>query len=399
MRAVVGEETLEALQRSLTAREADSVDREVVDQARVKVMLGVAAVRASDTRRRLLSDRKLRTERADELGEDRLVAEVARNFREPREERVDRHRPRGPALSVEITRQTDLHAIALLAHNDLSKTPDPDYKTCSLQPCTVQYTVPALSGAELLTVTGVTKRFGGVEALAGCSLAVRQGSITGLIGPNGAGKTTLFNVITGLTPAGGGEIRLDGDRLDGLSAHAIARRGVGRTFQIPRPLGRMTVLENVLVYAHDHPGEALTRVFAASKRVRAEETRVRERALAILESVDLAHLATARAETLSGGQKKLLELARALMSDPRIILLDEPGAGVNPTLMRSLVEGIRALQKAGRTFLLIEHDMDLVTELCDPVIVMAQGRKLMEGPFAEVRRDPRVLEAYLGTAA
>lgn len=206
-------------------------------------------------------------------------------------------------------------------------------------------------------------------------------------------------MISGLTPADGGQIRLGADRLDGLSAHAIARRGVGRTFQIPRPLGRMTVLENVLVYAHDQPGEGLTRVFTTPKRVSAEEHRARGRAYALLESVELAHLAAARADTLSGGQKKLLELARALMSDPRIILLDEPGAGVNPTLMRSLVETIQSLRAAGRTFLLIEHDMDLVTELCDPVIVMAQGRRLTEGPFAEVRRDPRVLEAYLGSAA
>jgi len=251
--------------------------------------------------------------------------------------------------------------------------------------------------APFLTVTGVTKRFGGVEALAGCTLAIAEGSITGLIGPNGAGKTTLFNVISGLTPADGGEIRLGADRLDGHPAHAIARRGVGRTFQIPRPLGRMTVMENVLVYANDHPGEKLARVFTAPQRVRTEEHRARARAQAILDSMALAHLASARAETLSGGQKKLLELARVLMSDPRIILLDEPGAGVNPTLMRSLVETIRALRAAGRTFLLIEHDMDLVTELGDPVIVMAQGRTLMEGPFAEVRRDARVLEAYLGT--
>ena len=203
-------------------------------------------------------------------------------------------------------------------------------------------------------------------------------------------------MIGGLTPADGGQIRLGADRLDGLPAHTIARRGVGRTFQIPRPLGRMTVLENVLVYAQDQPGEALARMFTAPGRVIAAERRARERAHTLLESVELAHLAAARAETLSGGQKKLLELARALMSDPRIILLDEPGAGVNPTLMRSLVETIRTLRDAGRTFFLIEHDMDLVTELCDPVIVMAQGRKLMEGPFAKVRRDPRVLEAYLG---
>jgi branched-chain amino acid transport system ATP-binding protein len=250
----------------------------------------------------------------------------------------------------------------------------------------------------LLTVSGVTKRFGGVEALAGCSLSVGEGSITGLIGPNGAGKTTLFDVISGLTRADGGQIHLGADRLDGLSAHVIARRGIGRTFQIPRPLRRMTVLENMLVYAHHQAGEKLAHVFATPTRVGAEETGLRERARAILDSMELGHLATARAETLSGGQKKLLELARALMSDPRLILLDEPGAGVNPTLMRSLVEAIRALRAAGRTFLLIEHDMDLVTELCDPVVVMAQGSKLTEGPFADVRRDPRVLEAYLGAA-
>lgn len=160
----------------------------------------------------------------------------------------------------------------------------------------------------------------------------------------------------------------------------------------------MTVLENVLVHAHDQPGESLARVFMTPGRVGTEEKRLRERALAILDSMDLADLAADRAETLSGGQKKLLELARALMGDPRIVLLDEPGAGVNPTLMRSLVKTIRGLRAAGRTFLLIEHDMDLVTELCDPVVVMAQGRKLTEGPFARIRRDPRVLEAYLGTA-
>ena len=237
-----------------------------------------------------------------------------------------------------------------------------------------------------------------MEALAGCNLSVGEGSITGLIGPNGAGKTTLFNVISGLTRADSGQIRLGADRLDGLSAHAIARSGIGRTFQIPRPLGRMTVLENMLVYAHDQLGERLARVFTAPRRVGAEEKRLRERARAILESMELGPLAAARAETLSGGQKKLLELARALMSDPRLILLDEPGAGVNPTLMRSLVETIRALRAGGRTFLLIEHDMDLVTELCDPVVVMAQGARLTEGPFADVRRDPRVLEAYLGTS-
>jgi branched-chain amino acid transport system ATP-binding protein len=248
----------------------------------------------------------------------------------------------------------------------------------------------------LLTVVEVSKSFGGVAALAGCTFAVAQGTITGLIGPNGAGKTTLFNTITGLVGPDAGQIHLGKRRLDGLRSHTIARLGVGRTFQIPRPLGRMTVLENLLVYAKDQRGETLAGVFAAPARVRRQEADLTQRAHEILEFMELASLAHDRAETLSGGQKKLLELARLLMGDPRIILLDEPGAGVNPTLMRALVARIRDLHAQGRTFVLIEHDMDLVTELCDPVIVLAQGRKLMEGPFAEVRRDPRVLEAYLG---
>ena len=159
------------------------------------------------------------------------------------------------------------------------------------------------STTPLLSVTGITKRFGGVEALAGCTLTIREGSITGLIGPNGAGKTTLFNVISGLTQADGGEIRLGQDRLDRLSADAIARRGIARTFQIPRPLGRMTVLENVLVYAQSQPGERLARVFTSPALVAASERRLRERAYAMLESVDLAPLAAERAETLSGGRR------------------------------------------------------------------------------------------------
>jgi branched-chain amino acid transport system ATP-binding protein len=251
----------------------------------------------------------------------------------------------------------------------------------------------------LLAVVDVAKRFGGVAALAGCTLDVAPGTITGLIGPNGAGKTTLFNAISGLVAPDAGEIRLGGHRLDGLARHAIARLGVGRTFQIPRPLGRMTVIENLLVYAKAQRGESLASVFTAPGRVRRQERDLTQRAREILEFMDLAPLAHDPAETLSGGQKKLLELARVLMGDPTIILLDEPGAGVNPTLMRSLVARIRDLHAQGQTFVLIEHDMDLVTELCDPVIVLAEGRKLVEGPFAQVRRDPRVLEAYLGSAA
>ena len=251
----------------------------------------------------------------------------------------------------------------------------------------------------LLTVDGVVKRFGGVEALAGCTFSVRAGTITGLIGPNGAGKTTLFNVVTGLLPGDAGQIRLAGERLDGLGPHRIARLGIGRTFQIPRPLARMTVLENLLVYGQGQVGESFCRVLAGGTTIARQEVALVRRAEEVLDLMDLAPLAHERAETLSGGQKKLLELARALMAEPRIVLLDEPGAGVNPTLLRALVARIRDLQRGGVTFLVIEHDMDLVTELCDPVIVLVGGRTLLEGPFDEVRRDPRVLEAYLGSAA
>jgi branched-chain amino acid transport system ATP-binding protein len=253
--------------------------------------------------------------------------------------------------------------------------------------------------APLLVVDGVRKHFGGLRALDGVSLEVARGSITGLIGPNGAGKTTLFDVLSGLLSADAGEIRLGPHRIDRRPAHEIARLGVARTFQIPRPLARLTVLENLLLYAKQQPGERLRGLVARRAAIDADEAALRARAAGILELTELAPLSDARAETLSGGQKKLLELARVLMAEPALILLDEPGAGVNPTLMRSLVAAIRALHARGMTFLLIEHDMDLITELCDPVVVLAEGRRLVEGPFEEVRRDPRVLEAYLGTAA
>ena len=256
-----------------------------------------------------------------------------------------------------------------------------------------------VDGETLLSVRGVEKRFGGLTALDGVSLGVAGGSITGLIGPNGAGKTTLFDVVSGLLPPDAGEIRLGADRLEGRTAHEIARLGVARTFQIPRPLARLTVLENLLLYGKDQRGEQLRGLVARRAAIAAQEGALRSRALEILALTDLVALRDAPAGTLSGGQKKLLELARVLMADPALILLDEPGAGVNPTLMRSLVSAIRGLHARGMTFLLIEHDMDLITELCDPVIVLAQGRRLAEGPFAEVRRDPRVLEAYLGMPA
>ncbi|HXJ81713.1 MAG TPA: ABC transporter ATP-binding protein [Candidatus Methylomirabilis sp.] len=256
-----------------------------------------------------------------------------------------------------------------------------------------------MSAEPLLVVSRVEKRFGGLRALDGVTLDVARGAITGLIGPNGAGKTTLFDVVSGLLAPDAGEIRLGPHRLDGRSAHTIARLGIARTFQIPRPLARLTVLENLLLYAKDQTGERLRGLVTRRAAIAREEAALVARAADILALTDLAALRDAPAGTLSGGQKKLLELARVLMADPALILLDEPGAGVNPTLMRSLVAVIRELHARGMTFLLIEHDMDLITELCDPVIVLAEGRRLVEGPFAEVRRDPRVLEAYLGMPA
>ncbi len=254
-------------------------------------------------------------------------------------------------------------------------------------------------GEPLLAVRDVVKRFGGVEALGGCSLDVTAGSLTGLIGPNGAGKTTLFDVVSGLVAPDAGAILLGGTRIDRRPGHAVARLGLARTFQIPRPLARMTVLDNLLVYAPDQAGERLRGLSTRPMTIRRQERAIRARAHDILEFMELAPLAGQPAGALSGGQKKLLELARVLMGEPRIVLLDEPGAGVNPTLMRSLIARIRDLHARGVTFLLIEHDMDLITELCDPVIVLAEGRRLAEGPFAQVRQDPRVLEAYLGVPA
>jgi len=248
----------------------------------------------------------------------------------------------------------------------------------------------------MLDVIDVKKSFGGVEALRGCSLHVKEGTITGLIGPNGAGKTTLFNVISGIFRSEGGEILFQGERIDNLPSRLISQRGMLRTFQIPRGLNRMTVMENLLLYPNPQSGERLWTNLLQHRKVKTEERKIRDRAIEILEFVNLLQFKNAYAMELSGGQKKLLELARVLMAAPRMILLDEPGAGVNPTLMNDLVKRILQLQEQGITFLLIEHDMDLVLKLCHPVIVMTEGRKLTEGGFSEIRSDERVLEAYLG---
>ena len=250
----------------------------------------------------------------------------------------------------------------------------------------------------LLELDQVVKRFGGLRAVDRCSFAVAPGTITGLIGPNGAGKTTVFQLVSGLLRPDAGAIRFQGRRVDGLTPHRIARLGITRTFQVPRGLERLTVLENLLLFGHAPAGERLGGALWGRRRFRAEDRALRTRAEAILELVDLAPLAGDYAAHLSGGQKKLLELARALMAEPALVLLDEPGAGVNPTLLKRLMEAIRAEHQRGRTFLVIEHDMDVVTALCRPVIVMSQGRKLREGDFEAIRRDESVLEHYFGRA-
>jgi branched-chain amino acid transport system ATP-binding protein len=241
----------------------------------------------------------------------------------------------------------------------------------------------------LLEVTDVTRRFGGVTAVDRCSFAIRQGSLTGLIGPNGAGKTTMFNLIAGALRPDRGQIRLSGQRLDRRRPHQIARLGVSRTFQLTRELADLTVLENVVVHAPVRTIDLLRGSISDAERARA---------MNLLELVGLARLAGAPAGSLSYGQKKLLELAGALMPAPRLILLDEPAAGVNPALLDAIVGYIGHVHRTGVTFLIVEHNMDLVMSLCDPIIVMAHGKVLAQGPRDQIQGDPRVLDAYLGAA-
>lgn len=248
----------------------------------------------------------------------------------------------------------------------------------------------------ILRVEGVVKTFGGIRAVDDCSLAVRPGTITGLIGPNGAGKSTLFNVVVGLYAPEAGRVFFDGRRLDGLPPYKIVRMGLIKTFQIPRELRNMTVLENLMVASPPIAGERITDLVIRPWEIPRAERRVIDRAEEVLSIVGLRALRDEYAKNLSGGQKKLLELARALMSNPKMILLDEPVAGVNPTLARQLLDLLEDLRNNGLTFFLIEHDMDVVMRRCEWIIVMHQGKRLVEGVADEIKADPRVIESYLG---
>src|SRR5436309_16036354 len=249
---------------------------------------------------------------------------------------------------------------------------------------------------QILGVHEVQKAFGGIRAVDRCTLTVAPRSITGLIGPNGAGKSTLFNLIAGLYRPDGGAIRFGGVRIDGLPPYEIVQLGLTKTWQIPHELKNLTVLENLVLAAKGNSGERLLNLFFRPRQVKRDEKQWRARAREVLKLTQLDGLANEHARTLSGGQKKRLELSRALMSDPALVLLDEPVAGVNPALAGSLMDLIEKLRQNGRTFFLIEHDMSVVMNRCDWVIVMHQGRRIAEGRPDMVKADPAVIDSYLG---
>ena len=253
-----------------------------------------------------------------------------------------------------------------------------------------------MSPAPLLSVDDLHRSFYGVHALRGASMAVRAGTVTGLIGPNGAGKTTLFNCVSGTVPPEGGRVVFDGTDITGWAPEAIARRGLVRTFQIARGFPTLTVLETLLLHGTAQPGETLLGALFTPGRARTREAALVARARDVAARLNLTAVLDNLATALSGGQKKLLEIGRALMGAPRLILLDEPVAGVNPTLAAEIAGRITELAAEGYTFLIVEHDMDVVARLCDPVIVMAEGATLTEGRFAEIVADHRVQDAYLG---
>ncbi|MFD1881015.1 ABC transporter ATP-binding protein [Paracoccus pacificus] len=250
----------------------------------------------------------------------------------------------------------------------------------------------------MIRVEDLHKHFGGFRAVDGASLEIKTGSITGLIGPNGAGKSTLFNVIAGVLEPTSGRVFMDGADITGLPPHTLFHRGLLRTFQLAHEFASMTVRENLMMVPGNQAGESLLNTWFARGRIRSEERALRARADEVLDFLTIDHLADERAGNLSGGQKKLLELGRTMMVDAKVVFLDEVGAGVNRTLLGTIADAIQRLNRErGYTFCVIEHDMDFIARLCDPVIVMAEGKVLAEGSADQIMQNEAVIEAYLGT--
>lgn len=250
----------------------------------------------------------------------------------------------------------------------------------------------------MLVIDNLHRHFGGFRAVDGASLTIEAGSITGLIGPNGAGKSTLFNVIAGALPPTSGRVILDGHDISGLPPHELFHRGLLRTFQIAHEFHSMTSRENLMMVPSGQSGERLWNTWFGRKRIADEERALRAKADEVLEFLTISHVADEKAGNLSGGQKKLLELGRTMMVDARIVFLDEVGAGVNRTLLGTIGDAILRLNKErGYTFVVIEHDMDFIGKICDPVICMAEGKVLAQGTLDEIKANPQVIEAYLGT--
>ena len=250
----------------------------------------------------------------------------------------------------------------------------------------------------MIRVDNLSKHFGGIHAVDGASLEIETGSITGLIGPNGAGKTTLFNVVAGVFPPTAGHVYLDGEDITGLPPHVLFDRGLLRTFQIAHEFSTLTVRQNLMMVPSHQTGESLLGAWLKGAKVQEDERRIAAKADEVIEFLEIERVADELAGNLSGGQKKLLELGRTMMVDAKIVFLDEVGAGVNRTLLNTIGDAILRLNKErGYTFCMIEHDMDFIGRLCDPVIVMAEGTVLAQGSAEEVQNDERVIEAYLGT--
>ncbi|PID50390.1 MAG: ABC transporter ATP-binding protein [Proteobacteria bacterium] len=249
----------------------------------------------------------------------------------------------------------------------------------------------------MIEVKAVSKHFGGLKAVDNASLHIARGSITGLVGPNGAGKSTLFNIIAGLYPPTAGHIFLDGEEVTGLNAHQLFSKGLLRTFQIAHEFSSMTVLENLMMVPPDQLGERLINTWFKRGQVRAQEEQIREKAEEVIQFLKIGRVAKEQAGNLSGGQKKLLELGRTMMVDAKVVLLDEVGAGVNRSLLGEIGDAILRLNEERHyTFCMIEHDMDFIARLCDPVMVLAEGSVLTQGKVEEIRNNEQVIEAYLG---